>query len=232
MIIYFALFIPVLTAIILYRFYAHKMLWWEFCIPFAASIVLVFLLKLAIDQYSIKSEEYWGSFVDKVEYYEKWDEWIDEVCYRECCCDAKGENCSQESYDCSYCRTHQPKWELTNTIGETISISKHEYGRIKKILGNERFIDMDRDYYRIDGDKFVSKWQRDSTTSIPVTTLHWYENKVKATDASVLKFLEVDTSDVRHYDLKEYPTIKNGYQMRAVIGDSGMDARIADKKLQ
>lgn len=232
MIIYFALIIPVITAVVLYLMYAHKTVWWEFMIPFIVSIVLVVLLKLAVDSYAVRSEEYWGSFVEKVEYYEKWDEWIDETCYRECCCDSKGENCSTESYDCSYKRTHDPYWTLTNTIGEEIPISQKEYTRIKNLLGNERFKDMHRDYYRIDGDMYHSNWGRDSLTAIPVTTLHWYDNKVKATDASVFKFLNVDTGDVRRYGLKSYPPILNGYKMISVMGDSSFDARMADKKMQ
>lgn len=232
MIIYFALLIPVLTAIALYYFFAHKTLWWEFAIPFLASLIMVVLLKLAVDSYVVRSEEYWGSFVDKVEYYEKWDEWIDETCYRECCCDSKGQNCSQEPYDCSYRKIHDPSWKIINTIGEEISISEKEYNRIKRTLGNEEFVDMHRDYHRIDGDMYFSRWTGDSITAIPVTTLHWYDNKIKATDMSVFKFLDVDTADIRRYDLKEYPPIINNYQMQAVLGDSGMDARIANKKLQ
>jgi len=232
MIIYFALLIPVIVALVLYFFYAHKTVWWEFAIPFLASIILVLLLKLAVDTSTVRSEEYWGSMVDRVEYYEKWDEWIDEICYRQCCCDSKGQNCSQEPYDCSYKKTHKPYWTLINTLGEELSISQREYGRIKRKLGNEKFVNMNRDYYHIDGDMYFSSWGRDSSTAVPVTTLHWYENKIKATDASVFKFLDVDTGDVRRYSLKEYPPILDNYKMESVLGDTGMDARIAEKKMQ
>ena len=114
MVILFALLIPIVTAFVLWKLFERKTLWWEFLIPFMVSIVLVIAAKLIVDTAFVRSEEYWGSFVDRVEYYEKWDEWINETCTRECCCDSDGNNCSTETYDCSYCRTHSPEWILIN----------------------------------------------------------------------------------------------------------------------
>jgi len=171
-------------------------------------------------------------FLDRVEYYEEWDEWIDQTCTRECCCDSKGQNCSTETYDCSYRRDHPAEWVLVNTIGERISISKNEYERLKNKLGNNKFVDMNRDYYRIDGDMYLSVWDRDSLRAVPVTTLHTYENRVKASDASVFHFDDLDQEDVVRYGLKDYPPIKDHYKMDAVLGDSSSDATRANTKLK
>lgn len=232
MVILFAILIPVLTAIVLWYFFERQTLWWEFLVPFIVSVVMVVTMKLGVEEASIRSEEYWGSFVERVEYYEEWDEWIDQTCTRECCCDKDGKNCSTETYDCSYRRHHDPEWLLINTIGETISISKQEYERIKRKLGNSTFIDLNRDYYRIDGDMYASKWGHDASNAIPVTTLHYYENRVKASDASVFHFDDLDEEDIAHYGLKQYPPITDSYKMDAVLGDSTSDAARANAKLK
>jgi hypothetical protein len=228
----FSMLIPVVTAFVLWQFFERKTLWWEFLIPFAVSIVLVITAKLLVEDAFVKSEEYWGSFVDRVEYYEEWDEWIDQTCTRECCCDSKGENCSTETYDCSYRRDHPAEWVLINTIGESIQISQIEYERLKHKLGNDKFVDMHRDYYHIDGDMYTSIWDRDSLKATPVTTLHYYDNRIKASDASVFHFDDLDEKDVARYGLKQYPSILDRYKMDAVLGDQSNDAAIANAKLK
>ncbi len=228
--IYFAMLVPVITVLVQLLFFRRRMAWWEHLLTFGVSIVTVLLAKITSDHVT-KSEEYWGSIVTRVEYYEKWDEWIDETCQRECCCDSEGKNCGTETYDCSYRRVHQPEWSLRNTIGEEVSISQKEYNRIAKVLGTEKKTDMHRDYYRIDGDMFSADWQGDSLTAIPVTTVHYYENKVKLASSSIFHFDDLDPEEVRQYDLKEYPDVRDGYKMDAVIGDSSRDASVANKKL-
>lgn len=232
MVILFALLIPVIVAGVLWYFFERETLWWEFFVPFLVSIVMVVGMKALVEDAFVSSDEYWGSFVDRVEYYEEWDEWIDQTCTRECCCDSKGQNCSTETYDCSYRRDHPAEWVLVNTIGERISISKNEYERLKNKLGNNKFVDMNRDYYRIDGDMYLSVWDRDSLRAVPVTTLHTYENRVKASDASVFHFDDLDQEDVVRYGLKDYPPIKDHYKMDAVLGDSSSDATRANTKLK
>jgi len=232
MVIYLLLLIPIVTAIVLFLFFERRMLWWEFCIPFASSVVLVVLLKLGVDHMSMTSTEYWGSFVERAEYYEEWDEWVDQTCTEECCCDSKGQNCQTRTYDCSYRDYHPPYLVLTNTIGEKVSISQSEYKRIRSILGNEGKTDLHRDYYRIDGDMYSTIWGKDSLTAIPVTTVHSYENRIKASDATVFNFRDLDETDIKRYALKEYPPIQDRYKMDVVLGDSSRDASIANKKLK
>ncbi|MDD5440193.1 MAG: hypothetical protein PHS37_08410, partial [Candidatus Omnitrophica bacterium] len=73
---------------------------------------------------------------------------------------------------------------------------------------------------------------KDSVTAISVTTLHHYENRVKAADQSVFHFKSVSNDDILHYQLKSYPDITNYYEMNGVIGDSSQDAQIANKKIK
>lgn len=232
MIIYGALFIPLIVAIILYKYFSHKTVWWELFVPIIASLIFTFSMKSIIEKVQVSSKEYWGSFVERVEYYEDWNEWITQTCTRSCCCDSKGENCSTETYDCSYCQYHPAIWRIITTNGETVDISKSEYANIKSKFGNESFVDLGRYYYTDDGDEYFSNWNKDSLNAISVTTLHHYENRVKAADQSVFHFQDVSEEDKVKYNLKDYPEINGNYKMISIIGDSSQDATIAEAKIQ
>lgn len=232
MIIYGALLIPLIVAFVLYKYFNRNVIWWEFFIPLAASLLFTFIMKFTIEKMQVSSKEYWGSLVDRVEYYEPWNEYIHQTCTRSCCCDSKGQNCSTETYDCSYVEYHSAYWQIVSTNGEVVGISESEYNKIKEKFNNEQFAELNRNYYTQDGDEYYSKWTNDSATAIPVTTLHHYENRIKAADQSVFHFEEVSKADVKKYSLKSYPEITGYYKMPAVIGDSSEDALIADKKFQ
>lgn len=230
MIIYGALLIPLITVIVLYLFFSHKTVWWEFFIPLVASLIFIVTTKLVIETAQVTSKEYWGSFIDRVEYFEDWNEYIHQTCTRTCCCDSKGQNCSTETYDCSYVLYHPPIWRIITTTDEVIDINQSEYTQIKQKLGNEQFIELNRNYYTKDGNEFFSKWLKDSISAISVTTLHHYENRVKAADQCVFHFEKVEKSDIKKYSLKQYPEILDNYKMQSIIGDSSEDALIAEKK--
>lgn len=232
MLIYGALFVPILAVFILYYFFKRKMVWWEFLIPLAVSFVLVVSMKLIIEKVQVTSKEYWGSLVDHVEYYEEWNEYIHQTCTKSCCCDSKGENCSTETYDCSYVQYHAPYWQIITTTNEVVRITEAQYQAIKKQYGNEQKIDLHRNYWTIDGDEFISYWAKDSANAISVTTLHTYENRIKAADQSVFHFLPVAPEDVKKYDLKQYPAITDNYNMVSILGDNSDDALAADRKIK
>lgn len=231
MAIYGAVLISIIVTGLLFAYFRKRVAWWEYFIPIPTSIVLVVIMKLIIEQVQVTSTEYWGSIVERIEYYEEWDEWVTQTCYKECCCDKDGKNCSQESYDCSYRAYHSPYWQIITTTGETISITESEYHAIKKILGNETFEDLHRSYYTIDGDKYYCTWDGSEARAVPVTTVHSYENRVKATDLNVFHFEKVDDSTKAHYELKDYPAKHNSYAQNALIGDNTPDAVQANKKL-
>ena len=232
MLIYGALLIPLIVVLILFVFYKHQTTWWEFLIPVSVSIILIALMKLGIETAMVKSDEYWGSVVYRVQYYEEWDEWITQTCSSTCCCDSKGNNCQTTYYDCSYREDHPAHWELITTTNETVHIDEAEYNRIKKIMGGEKFTDLHHSYYIINGNEYSCTWNQSKETTVPVTTLHSYKNKVKVADKSIFHFQQVKDSDVVAYKLYSYPKIRNYYQMDAVLGDNTPDGEIANQKLQ
>ena len=99
MIIWGAILIPLIVAFLLYRFYSHKTVWWEFLLPLGVSIVCIFSMKGIIEIAQVSSKEYWGSFVQRIEYYEDWNEYIHKTCTRSYRC---GKSTCFTTYDCSY----------------------------------------------------------------------------------------------------------------------------------
>mgnify|MGYP003418998236 FL=1 len=232
MIIYLAIIIPIIAIIFLYIVRKQEIVWWEPLLLIGSCAVFIFISKLLVDYSSIKTKEYWGSFVTRIEYYEPWNEYIYQTCTSTCCCDSKGENCMTTTYDCSYVQYHSAHWEMVDNIGQSLSISESEYNYIKNKFGGEFFIELNRDYHTQDGDEYACEWKGDSISSQPITTIHYYDNKIKASDYTVFNFKKVDTTDIKNYSLKDYPQVGFANSMHAVIGDKSNDAMLADLKLQ
>ena len=102
---WFALIIPFIVAFIGLQFFNHEIHKLEIAIPVVVTIIFIGIFKWAGVSYNVSDTEYWGSKLIKAEYYEEWDEWIEETCSYECCCDSEGNNCETVYYDCSYRRS-------------------------------------------------------------------------------------------------------------------------------
>jgi hypothetical protein len=215
--IWFALIIPVLVSIFLYAAYKHKTLWWEFIIPVIISVIAIFFSKLGVEKIGISDKEYWGSWAVNIVYLEEWDEWITQTCSRTTT-DSKG-NTHTEWYDCSHRDYHPPEWYIIDSANTEINISQKEYERIAKLWGNQVFVELNRHYYRIDGDKYQCGFNYKTSPEdhlIPVTTIHNYENRVQAA-TSVYKFRDISEEDIKRYALKEYPSIED-YSCSSILG--------------
>ena len=70
MIIYLAIIIPIIAIIFLYIVRKQEIVWWEPLLLIGSCAVFIFISKLLVDYSSIKTKEYWGSFVTRIEYYE------------------------------------------------------------------------------------------------------------------------------------------------------------------
>jgi hypothetical protein len=229
MIIYSLLIIPFISVFILYFFYKHLVTFWEFFLPLIITLLTVVFSKVIIENIDLYHDEYWGSLITKVEYYEKWNEYIHETCTRTVSC---GENCeTTETYDCSYVKNHPEEYVIHTTSGEKIYTNKNEYLRIKRIFQNENFFDLKRNYHTIDGDMYITLWDKTKEKAIPVTTKHKYKNKIKASDHSVFHYEKPTLDEKEFYGLYEYPKIYDGYKMVNILGDVSKDALEADKIL-
>ena len=223
--IFLTLLIPVLTAIVLWFWFKHETVWWEFLVPFAASIIVITAFKLAAEWATTRDTEYWGGTLQKTEYYENWNEYIHRTCTGSC-----GEDCTY-TYDCSYVDYHPAYWKITDSNGETIRISKKQYKKLVKKFGNNKFVDLHRSYYTNDGDKYVTTWDKSEEKLEPVVTVRSYENRVQVS-SSVFNYPKVDEKDFERYELYEYPKIYTFYKQKAILGKGDKTQKIAERKIQ
>ncbi|NQV88771.1 MAG: hypothetical protein HQ488_00410 [Parcubacteria group bacterium] len=237
MIIWGAMAVPVVTALVLLGWFRHKTVAWEFLIPFAVSIVCIGLFKWGAEKHETTDTENWGGWGAVAEYYERWDEEVPcshvKYCTRSVTrtrsdgttySDTKQYDCGRlDPYDVD---DHPAYWRVTDSNGETQRISSTKFEWFATRWGERRFVDLNRNYHLIDGDKYVANWDRDDVTLVPITTKHTYENRVQAA-SSVFNFEEVDPTV---WGLYEYPSI-SGLDQRAVLG-AVRDADKADTRLR
>ena len=221
MIIWIALLIPVITAIILYKKFAHQTVWWEFLIPFVVSILLIFLSKMSIETIQTQDTEYWGGCLTQADYYEAWNEL---VTYTETYTDSKGRSQTRTRTRVDY---HPPQWKITDTNGCVISINQGTFESLCQRFGNRQFTDLRRNYHTNDGDLFTARWNGSEATLMPVTTSHSYENRVAVSD-SVFHFPEVNPKD---FGLVEYPKIQNYFQCNSIVGPGDASLPLAEQAL-
>jgi hypothetical protein len=217
MIIFTALLVPIIASLVLFFFFKHKTVWWEFLLPFAAALIVGLIFKFAGEYSRTVDTEYWSGTIVKAEYYEEWDEWISKTCSSTCCCDSKGNNCSTTYYDCSYRDYHPPYWKVTDNNGISKRVSQSEYIRLVKRFGNQKGVDLGRSYYRMDGDKYITYWDKRDVTLECLVSKHTYENRVQAS-SSTFNFAEVDTNEIKLYGLYDYPEITGYYDQVNLLG--------------
>lgn len=213
MLIFIACIIPVFTAFVLWYFFRHKTVWWEFLIPFAASIIIGLAFKFGGEYAQTRDTEYWSGTIVKAEYYEDWNEYIHQTCT--CCCDKDGNNCS--TYDCSYVDYHPAYWEITDNNGITTTVSKEVYKKLRKKFGNSKKVDLRRDYHTNDGDKYVTYWPKTDKTLECMVTEHTYENRIQAS-TDIHNYQDVSEDDIKLYKLYDYPKIHSYYKQDNILG--------------
>ena len=222
--------IPLIATILLVLFFRKQTRIIEILVLWLISLSIIFLAKSCAEKFSVSETEYWGEYGVKVEYYEEWDEWITQICTREVPCgtDANGNTtyCT-ETYDCSYRQYHYPRWEVVSNLKNSYDIPEKTYKQMLYTWNNEKFVDMNRDYYTIDGNKYESYWDKKDYNIFPIITTHSYENRV-AHASSVYEFPEVDTSK---FKLFEYPKVKDYYCQSILSEVKSSDIKWADKLL-
>lgn len=223
MLLFYSLFIPILLGAILLYFFKHETVWWEPLIAIGGTLLFVFIFKLGIEKSQTDDTEYWGGYIVKAEYFEEWDEWITQTCTEEyeCGTDSKGnaEYCTR-TYDCSYREYHPKEWDMTDNNGNEWSISEKYYNELKQRWNkNESFVDMHRDYYRINGNKYETYWDKKESTAEITTVEKTYENRVQASN-TIINYQKVDTSEKRLYKLYDYKPL-SGWMQTPIYGVAG-----------
>lgn len=234
MIIWLSLFIPVITVFILFVFFRHKSAWWEFAIPFAVSLILVWVMKFTTELSQTTDTEYWGEPISQAIYSEPWDEEVPCTHSYSCNCtkDAQGnetcQTCYMHSYDVDY---HSEYWEVTTASGNSSRVSQSEFNRLVQKWGNKKFVEKNRDFHSIDGNWYVSTCPPVDEKIECFVSSHWYENRIQASH-SVFNYPEVSEEDFKFYGLYDYPQIIDGYKQAGILGTGDSTQKIAENKIQ
>lgn len=118
--------------------------------------------------------EIWNYKAKNVTYYEAWTEQVTTT-YT----DDKGNVHTSVSY-----HYHPPYWVATTEADDEQQISKDAYKQWMSIWKNEKEVNVwhvNQSSFG-DGNKFVSTWPGNFETMLPLSEIHSYENKIRATD--------------------------------------------------
>jgi energy-coupling factor transporter transmembrane protein EcfT len=202
MLIWLNLLIPVIAIIILMVFFEKKIAWWEYLLVFGVAVLAIFICKYTSTVLQTNTKEWWNSYVTQAQYYEPWDEWIVQTCYRTVSC---GKNCTtMVPYDCSHREYHPAEWILVDNLGKDYSISQDFYQFLLKTWGNQKFTDLHRSFYTINGNEYSTNYDNDFDHLAPVCTQHTYTNKVRSS-RSIFNFQAVKKDEIDQYGLFSYP---------------------------
>lgn len=109
-------------------------------------------------------------------------------------------------------------------------VSQQVYERLTQKFNNSSFVDLNRDYHTIDGDKYVTNWPQTDETLECMVTEHTYENKIQASD-NILNYQKVSEKDILKFKLFDYPKIHSYYKQRNLLGKID-NSSVYDRKLE
>ena len=214
--VYFAILLPLLAGLLLIFFFSKRVTWWEVLLPSVASFILIFIMKVIMVSYNTHDTEYLSFSVSKAVYEEPWNEYIHKTCsYTTTSGSGKNSHTTTHYYDCSYVDYHKAKWYLVDINNNTYSISKNDFEQNCIKWKNRNFQDMNRPYYTIDGDAYVSYWNQDISVLLTAHQTHSYENRVQAC-STIYNFPNVTEDDKSIYQLYDYPQIGT-YKQNCVL---------------
>ena len=212
------LIIPfVLSGILVYYLWTAKKVSQDYDLPQVILIglaptffigIVVACMSLGMRHSNFSDTEYLSYYITKIRHTDEWDEWIHRTCTRQVPCgtDSKGNTKYRtETYDCSYREYHPERWLKYDNRGRDTYIDRDEFEELRRKWGTPmRFIDMHRNYYRIDGDAQEYDWDGSWQTCETFTTTHDYENRLLGSQ-SVFRLREVSTEEAKELGLYEYP---------------------------
>lgn len=216
MIIWFSLIFPLLSIFILWKWFRKETVAWEYILPFAVSLVCIFILKFTVEYSVHRDNEFLGSMVKQVRYYEPWNEYIHRTCYRSV---RTGKNTSiSVPYDCSYVDYNPARYTVITTEGREYDCSKELYTGLMHRFNNNLFVELNRNSYTVDGDLYKSTWDGSELSAFPLTFEETYTNYIKSADQSIFHMEPVDDSTASRLGVKDYPPLTSNFQQSTILG--------------
>ena len=211
--------IPFITALFLLIVFNRKMVWWEYLVLILPSLLFTLITQLIMVSVNSSDTEYLGGYVDRITYYEPWDEMVR---VRHTRTNSDGEEEVYYTWEREY---HSERYTyVDNESNWEHHLSKKEYETIKKRMGDKAvFRDMHRNYHRIDGDAYDIYWDKTIEHLYDITTPHSYTNKIKASQShTIFKYSNISEEDAKELGLYEYPDI-NLMNQNPIIGRYASD---------
>jgi hypothetical protein len=225
--------IPVLFAIAALVFFRKKVALWEPIIPMVVTVLFIIFFKWIGVESLTKDTEYWGNHVTYIHDYQEWDEWIEQQCPYDCNCttDEDGTQTCQTCWeDCSYCKNHPRHWTKELNDGSEIEISYAEYSRLKtKFKSTDVFVDMHRDFHRIDGDMIQTEFLGGINEFEFYASAHNYENKIQAS-TSIFNYPDIDSNEIKQFKLYDYPKVTADNRLPAILFPKAINVNVADQR--
>jgi len=217
--IYLCFIIPLIAVLFLTFVFKAKVIWWERIVIFAAPAVLIIVAKFVSVGMQTMDQEYLTFYATKATYFEPWDEWVHQTCYRTVCHGAgKSRSCTSVPYDCSHRVYHPARWELYDNGGNTYPITQSRYEDLVRTWANSSFQDLNRHYYHQDGDAYNTLSDGRFEHVQPICKTEFYENKVQASK-SIFNFQDVSDEEVKSAGLFRYPiTAFDRYDFHPIFG--------------
>lgn len=206
--------IPFITAMFLLIVFNKKMVWWEYAALILPSLLFVLLTRCIMVSVNSDDIEYLGGYVNRITYYEPWDEMVQ---VRHTRTNSDGEEEVYYTWEREY---HSERYTYVDNESKwEHHLSKKEYETIKRRMGNKSvFRDMHRNYHRIDGDAYDIFWDGKIETMYDITTPHGYRNKIKAAQShTIFKMGDISKEKAKELGLYEYPEI-NAMNQNPIIG--------------
>ena len=211
--------IPFITALFLLIVFNRKMVWWEYLVLILPSLLFTLITQLIMVSVNSSDTEYLGGYVNRITYYEPWDEMVR---VRHTRTDDDGDTEVYYTWEREY---HSERYTyVDNESNWEHYLSKKEYEIIKKRMGDKAvFRDMHRDYHRIDGDAYDIYWDKTVEHLYDITTPHSNTNKIKASQShTIFKYSDISEEDAKELGLYEYPDI-NLMNQNPIIGRYASD---------
>ena len=213
---YLSLLIPLIAIMVGLIWFRKELVWWEYLAVFFTPFLFVVISTLVIKNSIPESMTTKNWHSTEVEYTEHWNEYIHKTCSEEYACGtttvylAKGQTQTQTKYctrhyDCSYVDDHPARWEMSYSGGQSMSISPSEFEAKCALWGTKKFVEMNRRFHSIDGDRFSCAWDNKPEHVVTYTEPTRYENRLLVTK-NIFGFRKVDSLEVARYGLPKEPS--------------------------
>lgn len=204
------IFIAIFFCIILLCFFRKVTVWWEYLIQLLIPIIIVIITQSGMLKSNTTSTEFLGYYITGIKHYDTWNEYIHKICTERypCGIDSKGNTtyCTRV-YDCSYVKTHPEYWVMIDNINREHNITKNTFNKYVNLWKTPMiFINMHRNYYIINGDAQLYKWNNEPIDAISITLSHKYKNKIKAS-YSLFNLRKITDKEADTIGLFKYPEI-------------------------